>query len=486
MNGNLIRSALHVAAVCGLYLATAMLLPALVNLYYHDDNWKAFAVCAFLTGGFSLMLAFATRSSPPPFSKRFGFILVNVLWLVFSITGALPIYFSKLDLTFGQAIFESVSAVTTTGSTSIAGLDQLPKGFLFWRSLLHWLGGIGIVALGLFLLPFLRVGGMSFFRMESSDSSNDRPFARMATFTRAFIGIYVGITIVCAVAYNLGGMNRFDAINHAMATISTGGFSTHDASFGYFGDNRTLLWTATIFMILGSLPFSAMILFAVRRKVDTLRDPQIAVFIGYVCVFSILAALANHFQNGVDFGYALAHSFFNFASIFSTTGFASEDYTRWGPFVVVAAFIATFAGGCSGSTSGGIKAYRFIILVSTVHVGLKRLIYPDAIYPVRYGRLNVDPETQRAVFLFLFAFIVIWLAGSLAMGALGYDIATSLSSVVTALANVGPGVGDAIGPAGNFSAMTDPAFYLLSFVMLLGRLEILSVVVLLLPTFWRN
>lgn len=469
-----------------MYLATAMLVPALVDLYYRDPHWKVFAVSGFMTGGLSLLIATATRGVLPAFSRRFGFVLVNVLWVVFSVTGALPIYFSELGLTFGQSIFESISAVTTTGSTSIAGLDHMPKGFLLWRSLLHWLGGIGIVALGLFLLPFLRVGGMSLFKMESSDSTSDRPFARFATFTRAFIAIYVGITVVCAIAYDIGGMTRFDAVNHAMATVSTGGFSTHDASFGYFGDNRFLLWTATFFMLLGSLPFSVMILFAVRRRVDTLRDPQIFVFLGYVCVFSALAAIYNHLKNGVDFGHALAHSFFSFASIFSTTGFASEDYTQWGAFVVVAAFIATFMGGCSGSTSGGIKAYRFVIIFQTIHVGLKKLVYPDSVHTVRYGRMSVDAETQKSVLLFFFAFIAIWATGSLAMGALGYDIATSISSVVTALANVGPGVGNVIGPAGNFSAMDDPAFYLLSFVMLLGRLELLSVAVLLLPTFWRG
>lgn len=485
MNANLLRSAFHVAAVSGMYLATAMLVPALVDLYYRDPHWKIFAVSAFLTGGLSLLTATATRGTPPAFSKRFGFILVNVLWLVFSIAGALPMYFSNIGLTFGQAIFEAVSAVTTTGSTSISGLDHMPKGLLLWRSLLHWMGGVGIVALGLFLLPFLRVGGMSFFKMESSDSTNDRPFARLASFTRAFIGIYVGITVACAIVYDIGGMSRFDAINHAMATISTGGFSTHDASFGYFGDNRVLLWSATFFMILGSLPFSILILFAVRRRMDTLRDPQILVFLGYVSAFSVLAALYNHFKNGVDFSKALAHSFFNFASIFSTTGFASEDYTLWGPFVVVAAFIATFVGGCSGSTAGGIKAYRFVIIFEVMHVGLKKLLYPDAVYSVRYGRATVDAETQKSVLVFFCAYILIWALGSLAMGALGYDIATSLSAVITSLANVGPGVGNVIGPAGNFSAMNDPAFYLLSFIMLLGRLEVLSVLVLLLPTFWR-
>ena len=485
LNANLFRAAFHVAAICGLYLAAAMLVPALVDLYFHDNHWQVFAISAFLTGGLSLLTATATRGTPPPFSKRFGFIVVNVLWIVFSVAGALPIYFSKLGLTFAASLFESVSAVTTTGSTAISGLDHMPKGLLMWRSLLHWLGGVGIVALGLFVLPFLRVGGMSFFKLESSDSSSDKPFARIATFTRAFIGIYVGITLACFIAYDMGGMSRFDAINHAMATISTGGFSTHDASFGYFGDNLVLLWSATLFMIIGSLPFSIMILFAVRRRVDTLRDPQILVFIGYVSAFAFVTAVYVHFRDAVPFSKTLAHAFFNFASIFSTTGFASQDYTAWGPLVVGAAFIATFVGGCSGSTAGGIKAYRFLIMFQTMRVGLKKLLYPDAIYSVRYGKLTVDLDTQRGVLLFFAAYMMIWAFGVLGMGALGYDFATAVSASITAIANVGPGIGQVIGPAGNFASMSDGAFYLLSLLMLLGRLEILSILVLLLPTFWR-
>ncbi len=486
MNANLLRSAFHVAAVSGMYLATAMLVPARVDLYYRDPHWKVFAVSAFLTGGLSLLTATATRGTPPVFSKRFGFILVNVLWVVFSVAGALPIYFSSLGITLGQAIFESVSAVTTTGSTAISGLDHMPRGLLMWRSLLHWLGGIGIVALGLFVLPFLRVGGMSFLKMESSDNNSDRPFARLATFTRAFIAIYVGITIACAVAFDFAGMTRFDAINHAMGVVSTGGFSTHDASFGYFGDNWAILWIATVFMIIGSLPFSLMILFAVRRRLQTLHDPQIVVFFGYVCTFSILVAIYHHFKNGISFEAALTHAFFNFTSIFSTSGYASQDYSQWGPFVVMAAFVATFMGGCSGSTAGGIKAYRFVILFKMIHVGLKRLVYPDAVYSLRYGRVAIDPDAQKTVLIFFATFTLIWAIGAMGMGALGYDLVTSVSASATMIANVGMGLGPIIGPAGNFSTMNEPAYYLLSMLMLLGRLEVLSVLVLFLPTFWRG
>ncbi len=215
---------------------------------------------------------------------------------------------------------------------------------LVWRSLLCWLGGIGIVVLGLFIIPYLRVGGMSFFKTESSDTS-DKPFARLASFSRAFLLIYVSITVLCTVAYNMAGMNRFDAINHAMSTVATGGFSTHDASFAYFG-SIPLLWTATFFMALCSLPFSILIVLVVRGRLDALRDPQIIVFLGYLSAFSIAVAIYHRLANGVEFHLALAHSFFNITSILSTSGYASEDYSLWGPFVVMVAFIATFMGGC--------------------------------------------------------------------------------------------------------------------------------------------
>lgn len=484
MNASLLRSVVYIAALCGLYLSTAMLVPAMVDLYYGHRDWRVFATCAFMVGGLSLMAAMATRGAPPTFSKRLGFLLVNVLWAVFAVVGAVPFMFSGPELSFAQALFESMSGITTTGSSVIAGLDTMPPGLLMWRSLLAWLGGIGIVALGLFVLPFLRVGGMSFFKMESSDT-NDKPFARLATFTRAFIAIYVGITIACAISYDFAGMSHFDAINHAFSTVATAGFSTHDASFGHFNSDA-ILWVSTFFMTLSSLPFSILIVFAVRGRLDALRDPQIVIFLGYVSAFAIATAVYNHLKNGVALLDALTHSFFNFSSILSTTGFASQDYLLWGPFVVMAAFFATFMGGCSGSTAGGIKAYRFIILFNVITTGLKKLIYPNAVYSVRYGTQTVDAETQRTVFLFFSAYVFLWVMGSMAMAALGYDFATSTSAVITALSNVGPGVSTLIGPVGNFATFNDPELYLLSLMMLLGRLEVLSVLVLLMPIFWRT
>lgn len=471
-------------ALCALYLSLAMFLPALVDLYYGHDDWQVFAMSGFMVGGLATATALATRGPPPVFNKRLGFLLVNVLWAMFSLVGAIPLFLAEHELSFAQALFESISGITTTGSTVIVGLDTMPPGILLWRSLLSWLGGIGIVGLGLFVLPFLKVGGASIFKLESSET-NDKPFARLASFTRAFLAVYVMLTLACTVAYDLAGMNHFDALNHAMSTVATAGFSTHDMSFAYF-DNNALLVVGTVFLAICSLPFSVLILLAVRGRLDTLRDPQIFVFIGYLCVISVVLAVYHHLKNGIELDDALIHSFFNITSILSTGGFASDDYTLWGPFAVLVAFFATFMGGCSGSTAGGIKAYRFVVMFNVVRVGLNKLIYPNAIYPVRYGGLTVDAETQRAVFLFVSLYIFLWVVGSIGMTLFGYDILTATSSVITALSNVGPGIGPIVGPVGNFSTISDPALYLLSLMMLLGRLEILTVLVLLTPVFWRH
>jgi trk system potassium uptake protein TrkH len=474
----------YIASLCGLYLSTAMFIPAMVDLYFGNPDWVNFAISGFSVGGLSLAAGMATRGPMPPFSRRIGFLLVNVLWIVFSLVGTVPLMLSA-NMSFAKALFESVSAITTTGSTVLVGLDHMPKGILMWRSLLQWLGGIGIVALGLFVLPALRTGGIAFFKMESSDT-NDKPFARLTSFTSAFIAVYIVLTVLCAIAFDLFGMTHFDAINHAMTTIPTGGFSTHDASFGFFGENQTLLWAATFFMTVSSLPFSVLIVFIVRGRLDALRDPQIIAFLGYLAASALAGGIYNRIVNNVDFGSALAHSFFNISSLVSTTGFASQDYTLWGPFMIMLAFMATFIGGCSGSTAGGIKAYRIVIIGNSIQTGLKLLLYPNAIYSVRYGKLKVDEDTLRGVYLFLVTYLGFWALGAIAISLLGYDLATSLSASITALANVGPGLGEIVGPAGNFSTMEDPVLYILTFLMLLGRLEVLTVLVVLIPQFWRD
>lgn len=461
-----------------------MLVPAAVDFYFGNADWKVFAVSSFGVGAICLACAMANRGANAPFSRRFGFLVVNLLWITLSVTGAIPFYLASLGLDMADALFESVSAVTTTGATVIARLDAAPPGLLLWRSLLQWIGGIGIVALGLLILPYLKVGGFTVFKMESSDTS-ERPFARFAVFVRAFFAIYIGLTVACTLLYRLLGMSGFDALNHAMTTIATGGFSTHDASFGAF-QSAALIWTGTVFMAIAGLPFSVLILFAVRGRLDALRDPQILAYGGILFVLSIIIALSLRLSHDESFGMALTHATFIVVSIVTTTGFASSDYTLWGPLAVALLLMATFLGGCSGSTSGGIKAYRLVIIANSIRSGLMRLIYPNSVRPVRYGSVVVEADMQRTVFLFVCAYIGIWALGSIALAATGLDIETAISGSITALANVGPGIGPVIGPAGNFSSLGDPAKIILVVLMLLGRLEILAVLVLLLPAFWRE
>lgn len=479
------RAACYVAAIFALYISATMLVPAGVDLYYGSNDWSVFAISALGTGGLALIVAAATRSRAPLQSTRFAFLLVVILWITLAVLGALPLYAAASpDLDFTSAVFESVSAITTTGSTTITGLDSLPPGILLWRSMLQWIGGVGVIALGLFLLPFLNVGGFSYFRIESSDIE-DRPFERFSTFMQALIAIYVAITTLCAISYAAAGMTMFDAINHSMTTIATGGFSTHDASFGYFSAND-ILWVSTVFMLAGGMPFSILLLLFVRGRLDALRDPQIRVFLGYVAATVVLIILYRAITADVPFWEALTKVTFNYTSIITTTGYASEDYTLWGPFAVAAFFFVTFLGGCSGSTAGGIKAYRFLILARMLANGIRQLIHPHSVHSVRYGARIVDADMQRSVVLFLSAFLLVWVAATLMLAACGLDLVTALTGALTALTNVGPGLGEIIGPAGNFSSLNEVAKWTLAATMLLGRLEILAVLVLVAPEFWRN
>jgi trk system potassium uptake protein TrkH len=279
-------------------------------------------------------------------------------------------------------------------------------------------------------------------------------------------------------------MNLFDAINHAMTTISTGGFSTHDSSFGFYADRPAVLWVGTVFMIAGALPFSILILLALRGRLDPLGDPQIKVFLGYSAAFVLMLAVHHRIVADVPFSESLTHAAFNIVSLVTTTGFASGDYTSWGPFAIGCAFVATFLGGCSGSTAGGIKAYRLYVLFQLLAGGLQRLVYPHSVHKVRYGDRAFGVELQNAVMLFVVVFLFLLCLFTLMLTASGLDLVTSVTGVLTALTNVGPGLGEIIGPVGNFQPLPDFAKWVLILAMLLGRLEILGVLVLLSPAFW--
>ncbi len=485
MNRHAVRAAIHVAAVFAIYLAISMLIPAAVDIYYGHSDWQVFALSSALVGGLALAVALATQGRAPPLTTRFAFLIVNLLWFTFAMAGMMPLLASSLDLSVTDAFFEAVSGVTTTGATVINGLDSAPPGLLLWRSLLSFMGGVGVIVLGLFLLPFLKLGGVSYFRIESSDIE-EKPFERFQTFIISLLGIYSLLVLLCTIAYVAGGMEAFHAVNHAMTTVATGGFSTHDTSFARYADQPMIMWTGIIFMFIGAIPFSIMILFAVRGRFDAIGDPQIRVFAGYCIVLIVAVAIYLRVALAQPFDQAITHSAFNLMSIITTAGFATGDYTLWGPFAFTVFFLAMFLGGCSGSTTGGIKAYRFLILFEILANGLQRLVHPNRVLPVRYGDRTIDDDTQRAVVLFIASFFVLWGLSTIALGMAGLDLVTAMSGALTALTNVGPGLGPVIGPVGNFASLPDPAKWLLSFLMLLGRLEILAVLVLFSPGFWSR
>lgn len=466
-------------------MAIAMLLPAFADLREGNNDWVVFIHSGLTTFIIASLVLVATRGATVHFSARLGFLLTSSLWLTACLLGALPLYFSHLPLSFAQAVFESVSGVTSTGATMLTGLDTLPRGILLWRSLLCWIGGVGFIALALLILPSLRIGGIKLFHMESSDTS-EKVLPRIHQIANAIITAYLGLTLVCALCYFAAGMPLFDAINHAMSTVATAGFSTHDASLGFFRGNTTILLLATIFMILSALPFVVYIKVFLPRRRQRFFDPQIKLFITLVAGCSFILGVWLHFSREIPFHQALPNAAFHFVSVITTTGYATEDYSLWGPFAFGVFFLASFTGGCAGSTSGGMKINRLIVLWRLTIGNLTSLLSPNAVVKVRYGDSEISAEIAQRVLLFLCLYMASMIIGAMLLITAGLDFVSAFTGALTALSNVGPAFGDTIGPVGNFSTVNDTALWILNFLMLTGRLEIMTIFILFTPAFWRH
>ncbi|WP_295736304.1 TrkH family potassium uptake protein [uncultured Bartonella sp.] len=462
-----------------------MLLPALADLRAGNSDWVVFIRSAATTIAFATLILLATNGANCRFSSRLGFLLTVCLWVTGCVLGAMPLYFSRLPLSLAAAIFEGVSGITTTGATVLTGLDRLPRGILLWRSLLCWIGGIGFIALALLLLPSLRVGGIQLFNMESSDRA-EKVLPRVNQIANGIIIAYLGLTLLCMLSYFAVGMTMFDAVNHAMTTIATAGFSTHDASLGYFSKTPSVLVIATIFMLLASLPFILYVKLVLPERSRRLADPQVIVFLAIVLVASFALAIWLRFQFGFSFHHAFLDAIFHFVSVITTTGYAAEDYLLWGPFALGLFFIASFIGGCAGSTSGGIKINRLIILWRFTRVALTRLLSPNTVVKVRYGGTDISGDLAQTVLLFLSLYMASLVIGAMLLSFTGLDFVSAFTGALTALSNVGPGFGDRIGPDGNFSTVGDAALWILSALMFAGRLEIVTVIILFTPAFWRK
>ncbi len=463
-------------------LGATMLLPALVDFQDANPEWRVFALSAAVTAGTGLLLFLSTRTvERSTLRLKQAFLLTAAVWTVIPAFGAIP--FLGLGIGYADAFFESASGFTTTGSTVISGLDALPRGILIWRAALQWIGGIGIIVLAMIILPFLGVGGMQLFRAESSDRS-EKVLARSSDLVAWIAFIYCGLTLLCTLAYAAAGMTFFDALAHAMTTLSTGGYSTHDASFGYF-QIPTLEWIAVFFMICGGLPIVVFIAAArgeVRRFVS---EPQVLWFLAFLGITSFVAAIWLSLARGIAFTEAFREVAFNIVSVVTTTGYATVDYTLWGPLAVSFFFVLTFVGGCTGSTSGGIKIYRFIILFQVIKRQFRTLANPSRMETLKYAGTRIPDDVPPSVLAFLTLYIASTAVVTLILAALGLDFVTAVSSAATAISNVGPGLGDIVGPAGNFSTLPDTAKIVLGIAMILGRLELFTVLVLLDPEFWR-
>lgn len=464
-------------------IAGSEALMALFSLAAGDGYADDFALSAAVTlmvGGACIL---TTKGRPFEMRFRDAALLTVATWVLVPAFAAIPLVTPPLSLSLVDAYFEMVSGMTTTGSTVLVGLDSMPPTVLLWRSTIQWIGGVGIIGLAIVVLPFLKIGGMQLFRLESSDRS-EKSLPDVRGLASAVGRIYVLLTLACFVTYWLLGMTPFDALNHAFTTLPTAGYSTHDRSFAYF-DSPPLEWAGTVFMIAGALPFLAYLRFVRGSHFRERVDPQVKSLVILLALSTLVFAAYVHFAHGVDPGTALTKAAFNVTSIVTTTGFASADYLVWGAFASAFFFFLMFTGGCTGSTSGGIKVFRLRIVGGIVKQHVRRAIHPHAVVPVRYDGRAVPDEQLGSVGIFVFLYFATTALVAIALALMGLDTETALSAAATAVGNVGPGIGPVIGLAGNFAPLPDAAKMLLCAAMIVGRLEILGVLILFLPSFYR-
>lgn len=467
--------------------AAFMLAPLIVETSLLRQPGAAFILSALVTAfaGLTLM-ALSPQRGNFELTRRQGFLVTALAWTVLPAFGSLPLAIGA-GLSPTDALFESVSALTTTGATVMIGLDASAPSILLWRSLMQALGGVGVIVLSIVMMPFLRVGGMQLFHTESSDTS-DKIVAKAFDLAVWIVGIFLVLMIACAGAYKILGMDWFDAVNHAMTSVATGGMSTHDASIGHYREYAnfgSILWTGVIFMVAGALPFVAYIRFAKGNWRGFFSDIQLRAFLAFLVAAVMLVAVTRSYRGDVPFGDSLTHAAFNVVSIVTTTGYASEDYQLWGHFAIGAFFILTFVGGCSGSTAGGVKIYRFQILARLAGAHLSRIVSPNRVHVVLYHDRRVEDDVAFAILAFFGVMLFSLIVSTFLLAWIGVDLVTALTGSAQALANVGPGLGDIIGPAGNFQPLPDAAKWVLSAMMIMGRLEFFTIFVLLTPAFWR-
>ena len=465
-------------------LAVSMVVPmATLMIFERTGDLPSFLWSSLITFLAGLAMVIPGRPEHVHLRPRDMYLLTVCSWVVVCVFAALPFLLTQ-HISYTNAFFESMSGITATGATVLSGLDTMSPGILMWRSMLHWLGGIGFIAMAVAILPLLRIGGMRLFQTESSDRS-EKVMPRSHMVAKSIVLVYIGFTVLGSLAFWWAGMSLFDAINHAMSAISTGGFSTSDQSLAKW-DAPAVHWVAVVVMILGSVPFTLYVSTLRGNRGALIRDQQVQGLLGLLVATWIVLGTWYWATTDLPWFDALRHVALNVTSVVTTTGFALGDYSLWGNFSLMLFFYLGFIGGCSGSTAGGIKIFRFQVAYILLKANLNQLIHPRAVIKQKYNGHRLDEEIVRSIltFSFFFAFTICIIA--LLLSLLGVDWMTALTGAAATVSGVGPGLGEVIGPAGNFSTLPDAAKWILAGGMLLGRLEIITVLVLCMPAFWRH
>ena len=464
-------------------LGLAMIMPIIVQFIYNELD-SSFVSSGIITIIFGILFFLSNLDHDKKLNLTQAFLLTALSWLSIAVFGSLPFIFSNLSLDITDAFFESMSGITTTGSTIITNLDTAPKSILLWRAILQWLGGIGIIVMAITLMPIMNVGGMQLFKISSNDTA-EKILPKSKEISLRLILIYLALTFSCALFYKIFGMNFFDSLTHSMTTIATGGFSNYNQSIGYF--NSILIETTSmIFILLGSLPFIAYLKFLNGDKKIFYSDTQIRTFFKIVFFSIIILFIYLLILKQSLFEISIRSIAFNVISILTGTGYVTQDFNQWGNFTLIFFLILMFIGGCAGSTACGIKIFRIQLLYNFLINQLKKIIYPRGIFIIKYDKSNIDDKFMSSVISFIFLYIVIFFILTAILSLTGLDFITSISGAATSISNVGPGLGEIIGPNGNFSSLSNSSKWALSLGMILGRLELFAILVLFIPSFWRK
>lgn len=473
-----------------------MLMSALVSGIYNDGATIDITLAAIVTMLFGVLAMFYTRDHKKEVKRKEGYIIVTFGWIVMSVSGMLPYLFSGAIPTVTNAFFETISGYTTTGASILDDIEVMPEGILFWRSLTHWIGGMGIIVLAIAILPLLGIGGMQLFAAEAPGPTSDKLHPRITDTAKRLWLIYFGYTVAETLLLKLAGMSFFDAINHSLATLSTGGFSTKNASLAFWNDQPLIQYIVILFMFLAGSNF-VISYFAFKGKLQRIfKDEEFKFYLGFILVFTLVAATVIYLKANVPVSEyhpmvmgrvesSFRHALFQVLAIITTTGFVSADFTGWTPFLTIFFFGLMFLGGSAGSTAGGIKVMRHLLIIKNGFLEFKRTLHNNAIIPVRYNNKTVPEHIVYNIVGFFVLYMLSFIIGALFLGFLGLDFESAIGAAASSLGNVGPALGS-LGPLNNFNGLPDVGKWWCGFLMLIGRLELFTVLILLTPYFWKK